>query len=30
MEIGSGNYQKANLWCHFGKIVIKEPDEGEA
>ncbi|CAH3113238.1 unnamed protein product [Pocillopora meandrina] len=29
MKIESGNYQKADLWCHFGKIVIREPDEAD-
>lgn len=25
----SGNYHKADLWCHFGKVVIREPDEAD-
>ncbi|PFX18898.1 hypothetical protein AWC38_SpisGene16699 [Stylophora pistillata] len=28
-EILSGNYHKADLWCHFGKIVIRDPDEAD-
>ena len=28
-EINAKNYHKADMWCHFGTVVIRDPDEGE-
>lgn len=27
-EIDSGNYHTADMWCHFGRVIIRDPDEG--
>ena len=27
-EICSKNFHKADMWCHFGTVVIHDPDEG--
>ncbi len=29
MEIESKNYRKADMWGHLGKVIIRDPDEGE-
>lgn len=28
-EIGARNYHKADMWCHFGTVIIRDPDEGK-
>ena len=27
-EIDSRNYHKADMWCHFGTVIVHDPDEG--
>ncbi|XP_068676260.1 uncharacterized protein [Montipora foliosa] len=28
-EINAKNYHKADMWCHFGTVVIRDPDEAD-
>lgn len=28
-EINAKNYHKADMWCHFGRVVIRDPDEAD-
>lgn len=28
-EINAGSYHKADFWCHFGTLVIRDPDEAD-
>lgn len=28
-EIVSKKFQEADMWCHIGTAIIREPDEGE-
>jgi len=28
-EIESKKFQEADMWCHFGTAIIREPSEGE-
>ena len=28
-EIESNKFQEADMWCHFGSAIIRDPDEGK-